>query len=282
MFGKILSHISLFLFKDIFIKLQDNFKNFSKVLNYIKVNENAVSYLSNILFISLFLVIVLEFIFIFLMVKLNIYFNIFSFFITIFISFTIGLMIFLVLFKFPYYLLDIKKTELDIEFENSLKHLSVICDNKLSVLDVLRIIISIEDNYLISENTKKIITNSIDDLNLKNSLLYISENTFSEIEKFFLIKLVDVLDKKDNLEDVVLNYLNEIESSRKELSEQRKSKINILFQVNIFIFLIIIILLIIVFIVPITNQTIRQLLGFIAIILPIIEFILILILYNKN
>ena len=215
-YGKLLTKISLFLFKDIFVKLQDRFQNFSKVLNYTNINENIVSYLSNILFLSVFLVIVFEFILIFLMIKLNIFFNILSFFVTIFISFTIGLMVFLLLYRFPYYLLDIKKNELDLEFENSIKHLSVLSDNKLSVIDILKIINSIEGNYLISENTKKILSNTtLNNVNLKNKLLYISENSFSEIEKNFFLKLIDVIDKKEDLESVVGNFFNEIENSRK-------------------------------------------------------------------
>ena len=67
-----------------------------------------------------------------------------------------------------------------------------------NVYEVLKLISSIEGNYLILEDTKKIISNlSITQNNLRSNLLLLSKNTFSEVEKNFFLKLIDVLDGEE-------------------------------------------------------------------------------------
>jgi len=280
MFGEIITKMAAFFFKDIIKRLKPKFMNLGKVLEYTNINEDSVTYISNILFISFFILVVIEFILIYLMINLSIYFSPFTFLVTIFLSATFGAMVFLLLYKFPYYLLDSKKKEIDFEIEQSIRHLAVLKDDKLTISDVLNILTNLENNKVLTLETQKIISISNLNNNLKDTLKHVVNTTYSELERTFFRKVIDVLDKKEVLTKVVMEFLNNLEQSRKELSEQKKSRINLLFQVNIFLFFFIVILLISIFLVPLTQITIKNILLFIAIVFPIVEFILIIILYK--
>lgn len=280
MFGKVITKISSYFFKDIVQKLEYRFKDLSLVLEHTSINEDVVSYLSNILFISLYFTLVLEFFLIFLMLKLNIFFNFFSFIVTIFVSGTFGVMVFLILYKFPYYLLDSKKKELNLEVERSVKHLSVLKDEKLTIKDVLVILQNLEGNKILTIEATRLLTLSNLNNNLRDTLLSAINKTYSEAEKNFFFKLVDVIDKKDTLSNVVMDYLGSLEQSKKEINEQKKSRINLLFQVNVFLFFLIIILIVGLFLVPLSQESIKGIILFISIVFPIIEFILIVVLYK--
>ena len=280
MFGKFTSKISSFFFKDIVLKFKFKFKGFSLVLEYTEINEDVVSYLSNILFFSLCFMLILDFFFIFLMLKLNIFFNILSFVVTIFVSGTFGVMLFLILYKYPYYLLDSKKKELNIEIERSVRHLSVLKDDRLTIKDILKILHNLEGNKILTIEIKKILTLSDLNNNLKATLLSAVNSTYSELEKKLFSKFIDVLDNKETLSKVVNDFLVNLEQSQKEYSEQKKSRINILFQTNVFLFFLIIIMLVSIFLIPLSQEVIRSTILFVSIVFPIIEFILILVLYK--
>jgi archaellum biogenesis protein FlaJ (TadC family) len=189
-------------------------------------------------------------------------------------------MVFLLLYKFPYYILESKKKEIDVELENTIRHLSVLDDDALSVNDVLNILLKLENNELLTEEARRIITLSGINSNLKDTLRQAVKDTYSELEKNFFRKLIDVIDNKEKIGKVVSDFLITLEQSRKEASEEKKSRINLLFEVNIFLFFFIIILLTSLFLVTLDHNTLRSLLMFIAIIFPIVEFILIVILFK--
>ena len=280
MFGKAITKISSYFFKDLVLKLEHRFKGLSLVLNHTNINEDTVSYISNILFISLCFIFILEFFLIFLMLKLSIFFNFFSFIVTIFVSGTFGVMVFLILYKFPYYLLDSKKKELDIEVERSVRHLSVLKDENLTIRDILVILQNLDGNRILTVEAKRLLTLSNLNNNLRDTLLTAINQTYSESEKNFFFKLIDVIDKKDTLSNVIVDYLGSLEQSKKEINEQKKSRINLLFQVNVFLFFLIIILVVSLFLAPLSQESIKSIILFISIVFPIIEFILIVVLYK--
>ncbi len=280
MFSKFLTQISSFFFKDLVLMFKDNLKSFEKVLDYTGINEDSVSYISNILFIALFFLIVIEFALIFLMIKLNILFNIFSFFITVFIAFTFSFMIFLLLYKYPYYLLDAIKKEIGDEFNRTIRHLSVLKDENLTIEDVLKVFENLENNDLLSKEAKKIMALTNYNHNLRDTFKSIISETYSEIEKNFFRKLIDVIDKKENLNQVVSDFLSSLEQSRREISEQKKSRINLLFLMYIFLFFLFIIILVILFFTFSDYLYLKDALLVFAIIFGIIEFILVIILYK--
>jgi len=280
MFGKVITKISSYFFKDLVLKLEHRFKGLSLVLNHTNINEDTVSYISNILFISLCFIFILEFFLIFLMLKLSIFFNFFSFIVTIFVSGTFGVMVFLILYKFPYYLLDSKKKELDIEVERSVRHLSVLKDENLTIRDILVILQNLDGNRILTVEAKRLLTLSNLNNNLRDTLLTAINQTYSESEKNFFFKLIDVIDKKDTLSNVIVDYLGSLEQSKKEINEQKKSRINLLFQVNVFLFFLIIILVVSLFLAPLSQESIKSIILFISIVFPIIEFILIVVLYK--
>lgn len=189
-------------------------------------------------------------------------------------------MVFLILYKFPYYLLDSKKKELNLEVERSVKHLSVLKDEKLTIKDVLVILQNLEGNKILTIEATRLLTLSNLNNNLRDTLLSAINKTYSEAEKNFFFKLVDVIDKKDTLSNVVMDYLGSLEQSKKEINEQKKSRINLLFQVNVFLFFLIIILIVGLFLVPLSQESIKGIILFISIVFPIIEFILIVVLYK--
>jgi hypothetical protein len=248
MFSKFLTSISLFFLKDIVMQFKGTFKNFDRVLEYTGINEDSISYISNISFISIFFLIVIEFAFIYLMIRLGILFNLFSFFITIFISFTFAFMIFLLLFKYPFFILNNIKKEIGSEFQRSIKHLSVLRDENLTIKDVLNVFENLENNDILSREAKKIIALNKRNHNLKNTFKSIISETYSEVEKNFFRKLIEVIDQKEDLNQVILDFLTNLEQSKRELSEQKKSRINILFLMSIFLFFFFIVILIIFFI----------------------------------
>ena len=280
MFGKILTQLSSYFVGGIVSKFENRFKNFSQILNYAGMGEDVNTYLSNILFISLIVFIFLEFTMILVMVKLNILFGIFSFFITIMISFTFSGMVFLLLYRYPHYILDSKKKEIDFELENTIRHLSVLDDEVLTVKDILVLLSSFEQNKLLTKDAQKIINMSNLNLNLKDTLRQVVKETVSELEKNFFRKLIDVLDNKEKIGKVVTGFLDELEESRKVATEEKISRINLLFEVNVFLFFFVIVLLTSLFLVTLDQKTLKDLLMFIAIVFPIVEFVLIVILYK--
>jgi hypothetical protein len=280
MFSKFLTNISLFFLKDIVMQFKGTFKNFDRVLEYTGINEDSISYISNISFISIFFLIVIEFAFIYLMIRLGILFNLFSFFITIFISFTFAFMIFLLLFKYPFFILNKIKKEIGSEFQRSIKHLSVLRDENLTIKDVLNVFENLENNELLSREAKKIIALNKRNHNLKDTFKSIISETYSEVEKNFFRKLIEVIDKKEDLNQVILDFLTSLEQSKRELSEQKKSRINILFLMSIFLFFFFIVILIIFFITFTDYFLLKESLLIFSIIFAVIEFILIGILYK--
>jgi|GEM_PF-1046125 len=280
MFGKIFTKLSTFLFGELVSTFENRFKNFTKVLSYANVNEDAVTYISNVLLISFLCLLFIEFFIIFLMVKLNILFSLFSFVVTLVLSFTFASLVFILLCKYPYYILESKKKEIDFELENTIRHLSVLEDKALTIKDILNILQRLEDNKLLSDEAKKSISVSNLNLNLKDTLRQVIKETYSELEKNFFRRLIDVIENRDQIGKVVSEFLTSLEQLRKETSEQKKSSINLLFEVNIFLFFFVIILLSSIFLIPLEQETIRSLLMFIAIIFPIVEFVLVVILFK--
>lgn len=280
MFGKILSKISLFLFGD-FVKLFDfDLAKFEKVIKYTEIDENSTTYISNIMLLSFIVFVIFEILFIFVMVTLNIYFSLLSFIITIFLSLTIALLVFLLFFRYPYYILKIKKNEFDSEIERSIKHLAVMSNKNTTLIDVLNLLKNLEGNILLSKEAKTILTVSNLNHNLKDTFNHIIKTTYSKLEKDFFEKLILVNDGKADLSSTFNNFIENLYESKKEQNEERKSKINLLFQVNSFLFFFVIVLLFAVFLVPFNQEYIKQVLYAIAIVFPIVEFILLIILYK--
>ena len=280
MFGKFITKISIFLFSDINKIISPYFKNLSKVLNYANIGEDLNSYLCNALFISFIFAIVLEFLMIFVMLKINIFFTILSFLITIFLSFTFAAIIFFVFYRYPFYLINSKKTEVEFEIKNSLKHLSALRDKDLTVRDILLLLQKLEFNSILTIECKKVLSMSSINKNLRGTLEFVCKNTYSELEYDFFKKLIDVIDNKKVLSDVITEFLENVEQSIRSQNEQRKTKINLLFQVNIFLFFLIFILVFGVFLTSMFIPQMHSILLMIAIIFPIIEIILIIVL-NK-
>jgi hypothetical protein len=280
MFGKFLSKISNFFFGEISKYIAPKFKELTKLLAITDIEEDVQTYLSNSLFLSFLFGICLEFLMIFVMLKLNILFSVFSFFLTIIISFTFAVFIFMTLYKYPHYLINSNKRELEEELEISIKHLSVLQDSKMGVKDVLLLFQKIETNILLTSESKKILAMSDLNNNLKSTLKYICNNTYSEKEYDFFSKLIDVLDNKATLSKVIFEYLDSTEQLRKEREERKRSKITLLFEINIFLFLLIFILIFSVFLMPFYKDSIREILFVIAIAFPIMELILIFILHK--
>jgi hypothetical protein len=280
MFGKILSRIALFFFKDIVKLFNFDLVKFDKIIKYINIDENSVTYISNVLLLSFIAFVVFEIFLIFVMIKLNIYFNILSFIITIILSLIIFAIVFFLFYRYPYYLLNTKKKEFDFEIEKSISHLSVIADEKLSIIDVLNLLQNLEGNVLLSIETKAILTISNLNHNLRDTLNHVIKTTYSMLEKDFFEKLVLVYDKKANLSDILADFVEVVHQSKKEQNDERKSKVNLLFQISVFLFFFVIILLFVVFLVPFNQEYIKKMLYAIAIAFPIVEFILMIILYK--
>ncbi|MFA5745499.1 MAG: type II secretion system F family protein [archaeon] len=280
MFGKLFSKISGFFFLELSKLIVPRFKELTKILVFTEIEEDVQTYLSNILFISFIIGIILEFLMIFVMLKLNILFTIFTFILTIIISFTFAGFVFMILYKYPYYVINANKKELENELEISVKHLSVLQDPSLTVKDVLLLLQKIEKNKLLTEESKKILSLADLNKNLKETLKSVCNNTYSEQEYSFFSKLIEVLDKKADLFVVINDYLLSTEQIRKEKEEHQRNKITLLFEINVFLFFLIFILIFSVFLMPFYRDSIKNILFIIAIIFPIIELILIFIL-NK-
>jgi len=280
MFGKLFSKIAGFFFNDISKLISPRFKELSKTLALINIDEDIQTYLSNILFLSFIIGVGLEFLMIFVMIKLNIFFTIFTFILTVVIAFTFGAFIFIILYKYPQYIIDSNKKELEDELETSIKHLSVLQDPNLTVKDVLILFQKIENNKLLTEESKKILAMADLNNNLKETLIVICSNTYSEQEYSFFSKLIEVIDKKVNLSNVICEYLESTAQIRKEKEEQKRNRITLLFEINIFLFFLIFILIFSVFLMPYYRTAIKNILFIIAIVFPIVELILIIIM-NK-
>ncbi|MFH0905866.1 MAG: type II secretion system F family protein [archaeon] len=278
MFGKLISSVSRYFFNNFASNISAKFKSLSFVLKNTNINEDINTYLSNILFVSLVFGILMEFLIIFLMLKLNILFSIFNFVMTIFIAVTFTTFIFIVLYRHPYFIVSGKKRELEIEIDNSIRHLSILQDSNLKIVEVLYLLSKLEDNNLFTNETTRIIGKINLTKNVKSVLEEVVDNTYSEIEREFFSKLIDVLNKKKLLKEVVSEFLITLDATRKEKSEQKKGKINLLFLLNIFLFFGVLIILITLFIVDKQTFAISKALFYISIIFPIIEFLLIIIL----
>ena len=280
MFGKTLSKISNFFFGDISKRFAPKFKELIKMLAITNIEEDVQTYISNCLFLSFLVGICLEFFMIFVMLKLNILFTIFTFILTITIAFTFAGFIFMTLYRYPHYLINSNKKEIESELEVSIRHLSVLQDPKMSVKEILYLFQKIESNKILTEESKKILAMSDLNNNLKGTIKYICSNTYSEPEYNFFSKLIDVLDNKTTLSVVITDYLESTEQIRKEKDERKRSKITLLFEINIFLFFLIFILIFSVFLMPFYKDSIRSILFIIAIAFPIVEIILVLILHK--
>jgi archaellum biogenesis protein FlaJ (TadC family) len=184
------------------------------------------------------------------------------------------------LYRYPYYLVNSQKKELENEIRTSIKHLSALKDKDMDVKDVLLVLQKLEFNYILTKDCTKILSTSDLNRNLRGTLEYVCGHTYSELEYDFFKKLIDVLDGRKELPQIVEDFLESLEQSIKEKNEQRKSKINLLFQINIFLFFLVFILLFSIFLTPFYIEDIKTLLLGIAIVFPIIEFVLIIVL-NK-
>jgi len=280
MFGKTITKISRFFFEDVAKIIKPSFSSLENVLSYSNIHENLIEYLSGILFISFLVGLAIEFVIIFLMLKLNIYFNIMSFVISIFISITFATMIFVILYKYPFYFVLSKTKEINSELEDSIRHLHVLQDKSISVADALNILMTLEGNKLLTEETNKILSMADLNKNLKGTLSYVVSHTYSELERDFFRSLIDVLDGKENLNQVTSGFIEDIEEDRRNRLVERRNKTNLLFQVNIFLFFFVLILLLSIFLTPVYDSSIKDILLFVAVIFPIIEFLLIFLL-NK-
>lgn len=280
MFGKTLSKISNFFFSDISKRIVPKFKELTKMLAITNIEEDIQTYISNTLFLSFLVGICLEFFMIFVMLKLNILFSGFTFVLTIIIAFTFAGFIFMTLYRYPHYLITSNKKELEHELEIIIRHLSVLQDQKMSVKDVLYLFQKIGSNKLLTEESKKILAMSDLNNNLKGTLKQICNSTYSEQEYNFFSKLIDVLDNKTTLSNVISDYLESTDQLRKEKEERKRSKITLLFEINIFLFFLIFILIFSVFLMPFYKDSIKNILFIIAVAFPIVEIILILILHK--
>lgn len=278
MFGKVFSKIAGFFFADIAKILSPQFKGLSKTIEFTDINEDINTYLSNSLFLAFLVGFILELLMVYVLLKLNIYFSIISFLVTIFIAATFAILIFIVLYKFPYYIVKSKKKDIETELEISVKHLSVLQDKNLTVKDVLLLLQSIEGNKILSEESKKILKLTDLNQNLKSTLKYICSNTYSEQEYTFFSKLIDVIDKRATLSEAISEYLVSVEQTKKEKAEQKKTKINLLFQINVFLFVVIFLLVFSIFLMPVYEESIKDLLFAIAIVFPIVEILLVFVL----
>ncbi|MDD3245172.1 MAG: type II secretion system F family protein [Candidatus ainarchaeum sp.] len=278
MFGKVFSKIAGFFFANIAKILSPQFKGLSKTIEFTDINEDINTYLSNSLFLAFLVGFILELLMVYVLLKLNIYFSIISFLVTIFIAATFAILIFIVLYKFPYYIVKSKKKDIETELEISVKHLSVLQDKNLTVKDVLLLLQSIEGNKILSEESKKILKLTDLNQNLKSTLKYICSNTYSEQEYTFFSKLIDVIDKRATLSEAISEYLVSVEQTKKEKAEQKKTKINLLFQINVFLFVVIFLLVFSIFLMPVYEESIKDLLFAIAIVFPIVEILLVFVL----
>jgi hypothetical protein len=276
--SKIFSKISLFFFKEIVKMFEPKLSGMKRNLENANINQDVVTYLSNTLFISFLFFIVFEFLIIFLLIFLRIYFDFISFLVTIFISMSFTIIFFMMFYKYPQYIIMAKRQKMEKEIQKSIKHLQALKDPEMTVKDVLLILQKIEYNDLLTKESKKVLSMSNLNQNLRNTLEYVGNRTYSEIESEFFRKLRNVLDKKESLQTVLDEFLQNVEQNIKEEKEQRKSKATLLFAVNVFLFLIVFVFLSGVFFVSLKGPMIRQILMAIAFIFPIIEIILIIIL----
>jgi archaellum biogenesis protein FlaJ (TadC family) len=280
MFGKFFTKTADFFFSEVSKLLVPKFKELSKTLSFTNIGEDIQIYLSNILFLSFIIGVLLEFLMIFVMVKLNILFTIFTFILTIIISFTFAGLVFVILYNYPKYIVLSNKRQIEEELEISVKHLSALQDSNLTVKDILIILQKIDNNKILTYESKKILAMADLNKNLKETLKYVCDNTYSEQEHSFFLKLTDVLDGKSKLEQVITEYLTSTDQTRKEKEEQQRSRITLLFEVNIFLFFLIFVLIFSVFLMPLYRNSIKDILFAIAIAFPIVELILIMLL-NK-
>lgn len=280
MFGRLFTKISLFFFGEVAKVFVPRFKELSKTLSFTNIEEDVLTYLSNILFLSFIIWLILVFLLIFVMLKLNIFFNLFTFILTIIISFTFAGLVFIILYNYPKYILVSNKKEIEEELEKSIKHLSALKDSNLTVKDVLLLLQKIENNRILTAESKKILAMADLNKNLKETLRFICDNTYSEQEHTFFSKLVDVLDNKYKIEQVINDYFISTEQTLKEKEDHQRSRITLLFEINIFLFFLVFVLVFSVFLMPVYKESIKDILFVIAIVFPIIEIILIAIL-NK-
>ena len=280
MFGRFFTKISLFFFGEVAKVFVPRFKELSKTLSFTNIEEDVLTYLSNILFLSFIIWLILVFLLIFVMLKLNILFNLFTFILTIIISFTFAGLVFIILYNYPKYILVSNKKEIEEELEKSIKHLSALKDSNLTVKDVLLLLQKIENNRILTAESKKILAMADLNKNLKETLRFICDNTYSEQEHTFFSKLVDVLDNKYKIEQVINDYFISTEQTLKEKEDHQRSRITLLFEINIFLFFLVFVLVFSVFLMPVYKESIKDILFVIAIVFPIIEIILIAIL-NK-
>lgn len=280
MFGKKLSKISNFFFADLSKRIAPKFKELSKLLTITNIEEDAQTYISNTLFLSFLSGFIFEFFLIFIMLKLNIFFSVFTFILTVIIALTFAGFIFMTLYRYPRYLLKSNKNEIEQELENSVRHLSALQDPKMSVKDVLYLFQKIGSNKLLATESKKILAMSDLNNDLKGTLKQICDSTYSEQLYNFYSKLIEVLDNKKTLANIVSDYLESTDLLRKEKEERKRSKITLLFEINIFLFFLIFILIFSVFLMPYYKDSIKNILFVIAIAFPIVEIILILILHK--
>lgn len=280
MFGRFFTKISLFFFGEVAKVFVPRFKELSKTLSFTNIEEDVLTYLSNILFLSFIIWLILVFLLIFVMLKLNILFNLFTFILTIIISFTFAGLVFIILYNYPKYILVSNKKEIEEELEKSIKHLSALKDSNLTVRDVLLLLQKIENNRILTAESKKILAMADLNKNLKETIRFICDNTYSEQEHTFFSKLVDVLDNKYKIEQVINDYFISTEQTLKEKEDHQRSRITLLFEINIFLFFLVFVLVFSVFLMPVYKESIKDILFVIAIVFPIIEIILIAIL-NK-
>jgi hypothetical protein len=277
---KIISKMSLYLFKDVIKLFEPKLNTLKKTLNNSELNIDVVTYLSNILFLSFLCFLIFEFGIIILLIYLKIYFNLISFLVTMFISFTFSIIFFMILFKYPYYIIISKKQKIEKEIQKSIKHLNVLKDPNMTVKDVLLLLQKIESNDILTKESKNILSMTDLNHNLKSTLEYIRKKTYSEVENDFLRKLIEVIDKKKTLKEVVKDFLESVEQNIKEENEQRKANANMLFVINVFLFFFIFVLLLGVFFVPMLGDNLRTILMVISFVFPILE-ILLLVILNK-
>jgi len=280
MFGRFFTKISLFFFGEVAKVFVPRFKELSKTLSFTNIEEDVLTYLSNILFLSFIIWLILVFLLIFVMLKLNILFNLFTFILTIIISFTFAGLVFIIFYNYLKYILVSNKKEIEEELEKSIKHLSALKDSNLTVKDVLLLLQKIENNRILTAESKKILAMADLNKNLKETLRFICDNTYSEQEHTFFSKLVDVLDNKYKIEQVINDYFISTEQTLKEKEDHQRSRITLLFEINIFLFFLVFVLVFSVFLMPVYKESIKDILFVIAIVFPIIEIILIAIL-NK-
>ncbi|MFH1751975.1 MAG: type II secretion system F family protein [archaeon] len=193
----------------------------NKLLKELDYNINAKQFVAGCLLWSLlFFLIITPLVSSLFVFWLKLPFSLLNISLVMISSLTLSIIFFVAIYYYPSRVYQLKKTEMEEEFPESIMHLYLLSAKKLSVKSILRILSDLKELKLISFEAGKALTKIERGSSIKKVLIEASNKTPSPNLKHFFSRLLTAHEKKldfhKSLKKTLTDFETELESKRQK------------------------------------------------------------------